>query len=222
MFVHTSTGSYRYYNPITASITVTALAWVNPEEVEDAFGDAQRQLLRGDSPPPTRDEGTLEVVKFVARRMRERPAETWKDRWEAWKRTNPSCPYNSYNAFRQVYGRFMKRYVYRKYELPNYVKRERTPYEVYRDRWNDQFTGRKGGHVGLLRCTKYTTRTPLNVVNCEQARWHNSGIRRVHGIFGQWRTPAKPSHRIVAPKGAGSSPVGHPFRFRIGKANMRK
>jgi hypothetical protein len=149
MFVHTSTGPSRYYNPITARITVTAPAWVNPEEVEGAFGDAQRQLLRGDPPPPTRGDDTLEVVKFVARRMRERQGETWDERWKAWKRTNPTrCPYDSYNAFRQVYDRFMKRYVYRKYELPNYVKRERTPYEVYRDRWNDQFTGRKGRHVG--------------------------------------------------------------------------
>jgi hypothetical protein len=148
MFVHTSTGPYRYYNPITARITVTALAWVNPEEVGGAFGDAQRQLLRGDPPPPTRDEGTLEVVKFVARRMRERPAETWEDRWKAWKRTNPSCPYNSYSAFRQVYDRFRRRYVYRRYEPPNYIQRERTPYELYRDDWNERFTRRKGRHAG--------------------------------------------------------------------------
>ena len=146
--VTTSTGPYRYYNPITARITVTALAWVNPEEVGGAFGDAQRQLLRGDPPPPTRDEGMLEVVKFVARRMRERPAETWEDRWKAWKRTNPSCPYNSYSAFRQVYDRFRRRYVYRRYEPPNYIKRERTPYELYRDDWNERFTRRKGRHAG--------------------------------------------------------------------------
>jgi hypothetical protein len=83
MFVHTSTGPYRSYNPIMARITVTVPAWVNPEDVEGAFGDAQRQMLSGDPPPPTRGEGTLEVVKFVARRMRERGAETWEDRWEA-------------------------------------------------------------------------------------------------------------------------------------------
>jgi hypothetical protein len=29
-------------------------------------------------------------------------------------------------------------------------------------------------------------------------------------------------HRIVAPKVAGSSPVGHPLRFRIGKPNTLK
>jgi hypothetical protein len=28
--------------------------------------------------------------------------------------------------------------------------------------------------------------------------------------------------RIVAPKGAGSSPVGHPLQFGIGKPKMRK
>jgi hypothetical protein len=110
MFIHTSTGPSRYYNPITARITVTAPAWVNPEEVEGAFGDAQRQLLRGDPPPPTRDERTLEVVKFVARRMREHGEETWETRWKAWKRTCPEgWGYNSYNAFRQAYERFMMR-----------------------------------------------------------------------------------------------------------------
>jgi hypothetical protein len=148
MFVHTSTGKHRHYNPITARITVTAPAWVNPEEVGGAFGDAQRQLLRGDPPPPTRDEGILEVVKFVARRMRERGAETWEDRWRAWKRTNPTGRrYGSYNAFRQAYDRFLKRYVYRKYELPNYKKRERTPYEAYRDYWNDRIIRRKDSHA---------------------------------------------------------------------------
>jgi hypothetical protein len=151
MFVHASTGPSRYYSPIMARITVTAPAWVNPEEVEGAFGDAQRQLLRGDPPPPMRDEGTLEVVKFVARQMRERNEETWEELWKAWKRTGPQrwrSRYGSYNAFRQAYDRFMKRYVYRKYELPNYKKRERTPYEVYRDDWNERFTRRKGRHAG--------------------------------------------------------------------------
>ncbi len=118
-------------------------------------GDAQRQLLRGDPPPPTRGEGTLEVVKFVARRMRERGAETWEERWEAWKRTNPTgCRYSSYNGFRQAYDRFVKRYVHRKYELPNYKKRERTPYEAYRDDWNDRIIGRKESHANQLRYNK--------------------------------------------------------------------
>src|SRR5215213_7163489 len=83
MFIHTSTGPNRYYNPIMARITVTVPAWVSPEEVEGAFGDAQRQLLRGVPPPPTRGERTLEVVKFVARRMRECDEETWEERWKA-------------------------------------------------------------------------------------------------------------------------------------------
>jgi hypothetical protein len=151
MFVHTSTGPYRYYNPIMARITVTAPAWVNPEEVEGAFGDAQRQLLRGDPPPPTRGDRTLEVVKFVARRMRERNGETWEERWKAWNRTcRRDWRYSSYNGFRHAYDRFMKRYVYRKYELPNYKKRGRTPYEAYRDHWNDRITGRKEQRASRL------------------------------------------------------------------------
>jgi len=149
MFIHASTGPNRYYNPIMARITVTAPAWVNAEEVEGAFGDAQRQLLRGDPPPPTRGERTLELVKFVARRMRERDEETWEERWKTWNRTCPEeWRYSSYNGFRQAYERFKERYVYRKYKPPNYKKRAITPYEAYRDDWNDRFTGRKGRHEG--------------------------------------------------------------------------
>src|SRR5919112_4483213 len=41
----------------------------------------------------------------------------------------------------------------------------------------------------------------------------------LHHIRGHSRTHPDMLIRVVAPKGAGSSPVGHPFRFRIGKAN---
>jgi hypothetical protein len=34
--------------------------------------------------------------------------------------------------------------------------------------------------------------------------------------------PSNPDHPLVAPEVAGSSPVGHPLRFRIGKANPQK
>ena len=149
MFIHMSTGPSRYYNPITARITVTAQAWVDSDEVAGAFRDAQRQLLRSDAPPPPRDERTLEVVKFVTRRMREEEAETWSKRRKAWNRTRPKrWRYSDYRGFRQVYERFKERYAYRKYDPPNYIKRERTPYEVYRDDWNDRFTRRKGRHGG--------------------------------------------------------------------------
>ena len=74
MYIPTFTGTSRYYDPIMARITVTAHVWVQAGEVGDAFRDA---------PPPAK-ERTLEVVKFVARRMRERKGETWEDRWKAW------------------------------------------------------------------------------------------------------------------------------------------
>src|SRR5215216_4532434 len=90
MYIPTFTGTSRYYDPIMARITVTAHVWVQAGEVGDAFRDAQRQLLRADAPPPAK-ERTLEVVKFVARRMRERKGETWEDRWKAWNRTCPEC-----------------------------------------------------------------------------------------------------------------------------------
>jgi hypothetical protein len=149
MLIHMSTGPSRYYSPITARITVTAQAWVQADEVASAFRDAQRQLLRSDAPPTARDERTLEVVKFVARRMRKYEGETWSKRWKAWNRTcSKRWRYSDYRGFQQVYERFKKRYVYRKYEPPNYVKRERTPFEAYRDQWNERFTRRKGKHAG--------------------------------------------------------------------------
>jgi len=105
-------------------------------------------LLSGDAPQPRREQ-TLEVVKFVARRIRENPGETWEDRWKVWNRTcRKDWTYRSYNGFAQVYRRFVSDYVYRKYEHPNYKKRGRTPCEAYRDDWNDRITGRKGRHVG--------------------------------------------------------------------------
>lgn len=144
-----STGPRRDHDPITARITVATQAWVQADEVARAFRDAQRQLLRRDAPPPPRDERALEVVKFVARRMREREGETWNERWKAWSRTRPTCwRYSDYRGFRQVYERFKERYAFRKYNPPTYIKRERTPYEVYWDDWNDRFTRKKGRHAG--------------------------------------------------------------------------
>jgi hypothetical protein len=149
MFINTSSSWPSGRDPFMARITVTAYAWIQADEVKRAFHDAQRQLLRSDAPGSPRDERTLEVVKFVARRMREHQGETWNERWKAWNRTHPDgWRYSAYNGFRQAFDRFMNRYVYRKYGPPNYVKRERTHYEVYLDQWNDRFTRRKGGHAG--------------------------------------------------------------------------
>jgi hypothetical protein len=39
--------------------------------------------------------------------------------------------------------RFVEKYAYQVYNEPNYELRERTPYEEYRDDWNDRITGRK-------------------------------------------------------------------------------
>jgi hypothetical protein len=141
LYINTSTTwPSRAYEPFIPRITVTAHAWVQAQEVEQVFRDAQRQLFRGDV-PPQKNERRLEVVKFVARRMRERDGETWEERWKAWKRTCPKgWGYSSYNAFRQVYERFKEQYMYRRYNHPNYKKCERTPYEAYRDDWNDRLT----------------------------------------------------------------------------------
>ena len=129
--------------PSTARITITAHAWVGAEQAERAFRDAQRQVLGGDASSP-RDERTLEVVKFVAHRIREHGEETWEQRRKAWNETcRKGWRYKTYRSFGQVYKRFAKRYVYREYNQPSFELRERTPYNMYRDDWNDRITGRK-------------------------------------------------------------------------------
>jgi len=89
----------------------------------------------------------LEVVKFVARRKRERGEETWEELRKAW---NETCPeewryksYRTYRSFGQVYKRFVEQYADQTYDQPSYKLREWTPYEAYRDEWNDRITGRK-------------------------------------------------------------------------------
>jgi hypothetical protein len=74
----------------------------------------------------------------------ERDKETWEELRKAW---NETCPerwdFDNYRVFRQVYMRFVEKYAYQVYNEPNYELRERTPYEEYRDDWNDRITGRK-------------------------------------------------------------------------------
>jgi len=136
------------YVPSTARIAVTAHAWVGAEQAERAFRDAKRQLLGGDTSSP-RDKRTLEVVKFVARRIREHPKETWEQRRKAWNETcREGWRYKSYRSFQQVYKRFTKRYVYREYDRPNFEVRERTPYEAYRTDWNERVIT---GEIGRAR-----------------------------------------------------------------------
>jgi hypothetical protein len=148
LFINTSTWPSRNYEPFIPRITVTAHAWVQAGQVERAFRDAQRQLFKGDA-PPQKNERRLEVVKFVARRMRERDGETWEERRKAWNRRCPKeWRYSTYNGFRQVYERFKEQYIYRRYNHPNYKKREITPSEAYRDDWNGRLTGRKDRHTG--------------------------------------------------------------------------
>jgi hypothetical protein len=120
----------RDYHASTARISVTADAWLDAGEVEQVFREVQRQVLGGDA--KRRDERTLEVAKFVARRMREYGEETWRERWEAWNRKcTKEWHYKSYRGLRQTFERF----VHRQYNLPNYEVRESTPYEAYREDW---------------------------------------------------------------------------------------
>lgn len=116
----------RDYHPNTALITVSADVWVGAVEVAQAFRDAQRQVLGGDPKPLTGGDRTLEVVKFVARRMREYPGEPWKESLHAWNQTYPKWQYNDFRTLRQAFERF----AYREYHLPNWQGREKTPYEA--------------------------------------------------------------------------------------------
>ena len=120
----------RSYRPSTARITVSADVSADAGEVERAFRDAQRQILGGDARPA--HSKTLAAVNFVARRMRECPAESWGKRLRMW---NETCPeewkYNDFRGLRQAFERF----AYREYNIPNYRRPERTPYQAYRDDW---------------------------------------------------------------------------------------
>ena len=117
---------------------MTADVWVDAEEVERVFRETQRHILGGDARPT--DERTLEVVKFVARRMRECKDETWEERWKAWNR---ACPkdwrYKTYNGFRQTFKRFANR-LHKPYNLPNFPVPEPTPYQACRDDLIDRRT----------------------------------------------------------------------------------
>jgi hypothetical protein len=57
---------------------------------------------------------------------------------------NESCPkgwrYSTYSGFRRIFINFLNGYVRRTYELPNYHLREKTPFEEYRDDWEDGHT----------------------------------------------------------------------------------
>jgi hypothetical protein len=129
------------YLPNTARITVTADAWVNVKEVARAFRDAQRQIRPGADAAGPMPERTLEVVRFVARRMREHGEEDWGALWRAWNKKYPEWRYGSDRYFQQTFERFMEGVVHRTYELPNYRLWEKTPFEEYRDDWEDEHTG---------------------------------------------------------------------------------
>jgi len=127
--------------PNTARITITTDAWVNVKEVARAFRDAQRQIRPGADaagPMPTR---TLEVVSFVARWMREHGEEDWGALWRSWNTKYPEWRYGSKQYLQQTFERFTEGFVYRTYELPNYRLRKKTPFEEYRDDWEDGHTG---------------------------------------------------------------------------------
>ncbi len=126
------------YHPSTARITVIADAWVDAREVERVFRETQRQILGGDAKPVK--ERTLEVVEFVAQRMREHPQESWEECNRAWNHAHPEWRYDSYRGLRQAFKRFANR-LHRPYDLPNVPLPEPTPYQAYRDDWIDGRTG---------------------------------------------------------------------------------
>ena len=123
----------RDYHPSTAYITITADVWVDAREVEKAYRDAQRQILGGDA--RQLPDCTLEVAKFVSRRMRDHPGEPWAERLRAWNEAYPpGCQH--YKDHRSLSRPFEEKFAYREYNLPNWRGREtRTPYEEYEADW---------------------------------------------------------------------------------------
>jgi hypothetical protein len=136
------------YHPNTARITVAADSWLNVKYVAGAFREVQRQILAGGDAAGSTPERTLEVVKFMTRRLREREEkncgddekygdeEDWGTHWRAWKKVCPvGWEYSNENNFKQTFERFINGVVYRAYQLPNYQPPKSTPYQAYRDNW---------------------------------------------------------------------------------------
>ena len=155
------------YHPQTARITITADAWLNAKEVTRAFRDVQRQILDGSDAAGRTPERTLQVVRFVSQRMRERGEEVWGEvdwgtYWRAWNETcRKDWRYQSERNFKQTYERFLEGVVYRAYEWPNYRPPEKTPYQAYHNDWlkNRKSTHRTNstamsGKTGLLEGEK--------------------------------------------------------------------
>ncbi len=125
----TQSGWKERYLPMTARITVEADVWVEAKSVRRAFQDAQRHVLGGDTRPLS--DRTVEVVKFVARRMRRYGEESWSERLRVW---NSTCPegwrYESYRSLRRVFERF----IHPSYNPPSatsYESSVETPYEQW-------------------------------------------------------------------------------------------
>jgi hypothetical protein len=132
------------YHPQTARITITADAWLNVKEVARAFRDIQIQILDGSDAAGPTPERTLEVVRFVARRMRERGVKNfdevdWGTYWREWKKVCPEgWEYLNEDNFKQTFERFIEGVVYRAYEWPYFHRSEKTPYQAYRDDWMER------------------------------------------------------------------------------------
>jgi hypothetical protein len=135
------------YHPQTARITITTDAWLNVKEVARAFRDIQIQILDGSDAAGPTPERTLEVVRFVARRMRERGVENfgevdWGIYWRAWKKVCPEgWEYSNEDNFKQTFERFIEGVVYRAYAWPNFRLPEKTPYQAYRNDWMERRKG---------------------------------------------------------------------------------
>ncbi len=63
---------------------------------------------------------------------------SWRKLLESWNRAHPERRYKSHNTLVKAF----KRLAYREYNIPNYKRPKRTPYQAYRDDW---VKSRKGG-----------------------------------------------------------------------------
>jgi hypothetical protein len=71
---------------------------------------------------------------------------------------------------------------------------------------------------------RFDTTSDTHSERYTQKHWATAGKENglSKPILQRTATPRNMIPRIVAPEGAGSSPVGHPFRFRIRKPDTRK
>ncbi|CAN5122193.1 hypothetical protein BH24ACT16_BH24ACT16_04770 [soil metagenome] len=109
--------------PYTARITLVADPSVDAKVVESAYRAVQRQVLGGDNRKLAKD--TLEMARFVARRIRSHGYESLEERRKRWNEGHPNRSLKSRSTLLQAFQKL----AYPKYKGARFAPYEHTPYQ---------------------------------------------------------------------------------------------